>query len=107
MMGTVKMAFCGEPSIISVQVMKTNVSSTYEFGTSFTIPVGQNFNSQDFKYTALFIRAAQNNTTVSIDKDNNGTLETVITLNEGQSYLVNGGVKTGATVTSDKPVGVE
>jgi hypothetical protein len=28
-------------------------------------------------------------------------------LNEGESYLVNGGVKTGATVASTKPVGVE
>ena len=35
------------------------------------------------------------------------TLETVVTLNEGQSYYVPGGVMTGATVTSDKPVGVE
>ena len=29
------------------------------------------------------------------------------TLNEGQTYFVDGGVITGATVTSDKPVGVE
>ncbi len=28
-------------------------------------------------------------------------------MNEGNSYLVNGGVLTGATVASDKPVGVE
>jgi hypothetical protein len=97
----------GEPSIMSVQAIKTNVTSTYDFGQSFTIPLGQDFPSQDFKYTALFIRASQDNTVVSIDKDNNGTLETVVTLNEGQSYLVNGGVKTGATVTSTKPVGVE
>jgi hypothetical protein len=97
----------GEPTRMPVQAIKTNVTSTYDFGQSFTIPLGQDFNSQDFRYTALFIRAAENNTVVSIDKDNNGTLETVVTLNEGQSYLVNGGVRTGATVTSDKPVGVE
>ena len=30
-----------------------------------------------------------------------------LSLNEGQTYFVNGGVMTGATVTSDKPVGVE
>ena len=47
----------GEPSIIGVQCMKTNVTATADFGKSFTIPVGENFNSQDFRYTALFIRA--------------------------------------------------
>lgn len=97
----------GEPTLMPVQAIKTNVTSTYDFGQSFTIPLGQDFNSRDFKYTALFIRASENNTVVSIDKDNNGTLETVVTLNEGQTYLVNGGVKTGATVASTKPVGVE
>ena len=97
----------GEPTRMPVQAIKTNVTSTYDFGQSFTIPLGEDFNSQDFKYTALFIRASQDNTTVSIDKDNNGTLETTTVLNEGQCYLVNGGVLTGATVTSDKPIGVE
>ena len=98
---------CGEPSIIGLQCMKTNVSSTNEFGTSFTIPAGEDFPSQDFKYTALFIRASQNNTIVSIDKDNDGIFETIDTLNEGGVYLVNGGVKTGATVTSTAPIGVD
>jgi hypothetical protein len=96
-----------EPSIISVQSIKTNITSTYDFGQSFTIPLGEDFPSRDFRYTALFIRASQNNTTVNIDKDNNGAFETTVTLNEGESYLVNGGVRTGATVASDKPVGVE
>ena len=97
----------GEPTRMPVQAIKTNVTSVYDFGQSFTIPLGQDFNSEDFKYTALFIRASENNTVVSVDKDNNGTLETVFNLNEGQTYLVNGGVRTGATVTSTKPVGVE
>lgn len=97
----------GEPSIMSVQSIKTNVTSTFDFGKSFTIPVGEDFPSRDFKYTSLFIRAAENNTVVNIDKDNNGTFETTTTLNEGESYFVNGGVLTGATVASDKPVGVE
>ena len=66
----------GEPSIMSVQSIKTNITSTYDFGQSFTIPLGQDFPSQDFRYTALFIRASENNTTINIDKDNNGTFET-------------------------------
>lgn len=97
----------GEPSIIEVQCMKTNVSSVDDFGKSFTIPVGENFNSRDFRYTALFIRAAEDSTIVNIDKDKNGTFELVDTLQQGQSLLVNGGVLTGATITSDKPVGVD
>jgi Bacterial Ig domain/Secretion system C-terminal sorting domain len=98
---------CGEPTNMPVQAIKTNVTSTFDFGQSFTIPLGENFSSQDFRYTALFVRAEQDGTTVQIDKDNDGTLETNFSLNKGQSYLVNGGVKVGATVTSDKPVGVE
>ncbi len=97
----------GEPLVMSVQAIKTNITSTFDFGQSFTIPLGQNFNSQDFRYTALFIRASENNTTINIDKDNNGVFETTTTLNEGGSYLINGGVMTGATVASDKPIGVE
>lgn len=97
----------GEPATIAVQVMKTNITSVADFGQSFTIPFGQNFNSQDFAYTSLFIRSAQNNTTVNVDKDNNGTFETTFLLNQGESILVNGGILTGATVASDKPIGVE
>ena len=97
----------GEPATISVQCMKTNISPTADFGTSFTIPAGENFNSQDFKYTALFIRASTNNTSVSIDKDNNNTFDTTVILNEGENLLVNGGVKGGASVASTEPVGVD
>ncbi len=97
----------GEPTLMPVQAIKTNITSTFDYGQSFTIPLGENFPSRDFRYTALFIRASQNNTTVNIDKDNNGTFETTTILNEGESYLVNGGVMVGATVASDKPVGVE
>ena len=97
----------GEPTWMPVQAIKTNVTSVFDFGQSFTVPLGENYPSDDFKYSALFIRASQNNTTINIDKDNNGTFETTTVLNEGQIYLVNGGVKVGATVTSDKPAGVE
>ena len=97
----------GEPTWMPVQAIKTNVTSTYDFGQSFTIPLGQNYPSQDFVYTALFIRAELDGTVVDIDKDNNGSFETNFTLNQGESFLVNGGVNYGATVTSTKPVGVE
>ena len=97
----------GEPTRMPVQDIKTNVSSTFDFGQSFTVPLGQNYPDQDFAYTALFIRAAENGTSVSIDKDNNGAFDTTLNLNEGESYLVSGGVMVGATITSTKPIGVE
>ena len=43
-----------------------------------------------FEYSALSIMASQNNTTVQIDADANGTYETTVTLQEGGSYLVTG-----------------
>lgn len=98
---------CGEPTWMPVQAIKTNVTSTFDFGQSFTIPLGENFNSRDFRYTALFVRAQFDSTYVDIDKDNNGSFETSFMLNQGQSFLVNGGVRFGATVASDKPIGVE
>lgn len=106
---------CGEPSIIAVQCMKTNVTSyPNEYGKSFTLPVGQDLPSQDFSYTSLFIRAAENNTNVQVDRDNNGTFDITLTLNQGQvamidEYTAPAGVKikAGAIVTSDKPIGVD
>lgn len=106
---------CGEPSIIAVQCMKTNVSAyPSEYGKSFTLPVGQDIPSQDFVYSSLLIRAAQNNTTVQVDRDNNGTFDVTLTLNEGQVVLVDeytapAGIKinSGAMVASNKPIGVD
>ncbi len=98
---------CGEPTWMPVQAIKTNVTSTADFGRSFTVPLGENFNNQDFKYTALFIRAELDNTSVDIDKNNDGIFESTINLNQGNSYLVDGGVNYGATVTSNNPIGVE
>ncbi|HMC98812.1 MAG TPA: hypothetical protein VKH37_01620, partial [Ferruginibacter sp.] len=98
---------CGEPSLMPVQCMKTNVSSTADYGTSFTIPAGQNFPSRDFYYSALFIRGSQNNTTVNIDKDNDGAFDTTFNLNEGEVYLANGGIMNGAVVAATAPIGVD
>ncbi len=90
------------------QAYSTDVYDTQKFGTSFNIPIGSYTGSNyDFQYTALFVRAATNNTTVSIDKDNNGVVDTTVTLQEGDSYFQNGGVKAGAAVTSSSPVGVD
>lgn len=106
---------CGEPSTIALQCMKTNVSAyPTEYGKSFVLPVGQDLPSRDFRYTALFIRAAQNNTTVQIDRDNNGTFNSSFVMNEGDVIMVDEAtapagtqIKAGATITSDKPIAVD
>jgi len=106
---------CGEPSNIAVQCMKTNVSAyPSDYGKSFTLPVGQDLPSRDFQYTALFIRAAEDNTTVQIDRDNNGTFNSTFLMNEGDVIMVDENtapagtkIKAGAVVISDKPIGVD
>ncbi len=105
----------GEPSQIAVQCMKTNVTSfPSDYGLLFTLPVGQNLPSRDFRYTALFVRAAQNNTSVQIDRNNDGTFETNFTLNEGQVVMVDSlyapagvPVNAGAVITANKPIGLD
>lgn len=106
---------CGEPSDIAVQCMKTNVSSyPSEYGKQFVVPVGQDLPSRDFSYTALFIRAAEDNTTVQIDRDNDGTFNSSVVMNEGDVILVDEfmapagtKIKAGAVIASDKPIGVD
>lgn len=106
---------CGEPSNIALLCMKTNVSAyPSDYGKSFTLPVGQDLPSRDFKYTALFIRAAENNTTVQVDKDNNGTFNTTFVLNQGDVMLVDENtapigtkIKAGAVIIADKPIAID
>ncbi len=106
---------CGEPKAMPVQCLKTNVSAyPTEYGKSFVIPVGTDIPSQDFKYMSLFIRASQDNTTIQIDRDHNGTFGITAVLNEGQVLLVDDAtapagntIKAGAVVLSDKPIAID
>jgi len=106
---------CGEPSQIAMQCMKTNVTAyPNEYGKSFTLPVGQDLPSRDFKYVALFIRAAENNTTVRVDRNNDGSFNNAVVLNEGEILMVDentapSGTKitSGCAIVSDKPIGVD
>ncbi len=81
------------------------VLSTIDYGTNYISPVGQNLtNINLMKYVGMFIMAAQNNTAVTIDPNGNGVGTTNIVLNQGESYLVNGGIMKGGRVTATKPI---
>jgi uncharacterized repeat protein (TIGR01451 family) len=84
------------------------VLSTLDYGTNFVSPIGEDMPENLFKYVAFYVMASQDNTTVTIDLDGAGpTPPFTITLNQGQSYIVNGGVKKGGTITASKPVEVD
>ena len=91
------------------------VYATDHFGTDFRAPVGENlttgspdYSYEMFEYTGFFIMAGCcKGATVEIDKDNDGVFEETITLAEGESYLVDGGVLLGGHVKSDNPIQVE
>jgi hypothetical protein len=55
----------------------------------------------------MTIMAGHGGATVNIDADNSGSYETTKSLVEGESYLVNGGVKVGAHISSDNPVQID
>ncbi len=88
---------------------------TSEWGTSYEIPVGQdiapaNFNNAKYQYVGLTIMAQQDGTIVTVDLDGNpGTVGDIstVTLNEGQSTFIDGGIKVGATVVSNFNVQVD
>ena len=79
----------------SVFAGAVSVLSTLDYGTSYISPVGQDLTNKLFQYVGLFVMAAQDGTAVTIDTDGStGTNAPFsITLNRGESYLVNGGVK--------------
>jgi uncharacterized repeat protein (TIGR01451 family) len=77
------------------------------WGTSFRAPVGVNSPSPSlFEYTAMMVMAADDGTQVQVDADANGSFETVVTLDEGESYLTATGVRVGARVQASAPVQV-
>jgi uncharacterized repeat protein (TIGR01451 family) len=91
----------------SVEVRAVN-----DWGTTFVLPVGEDviyptpLAQSMFEHCSAYIMAAQNGTTVQIDKDANGVTETTVMLNMGESYLINSGIKKGARITTSKPAQV-
>jgi uncharacterized repeat protein (TIGR01451 family) len=93
----------------SVLAGSVEVTATMDYGTQYVSPVGQDVSANSmFEYVGLMVMARENGTPVSVDV--NGPApggNTSFSLNRGESYLVNGGVLKGATVTANKPVQVQ
>jgi uncharacterized repeat protein (TIGR01451 family) len=88
------------------------VVSSYDttlYRTEYTVPVAPDspiVNGQNaFNYTAVLVQASEPNTVVEIDGDANGTYETSVTINEGQTTLQKV-TKAGAKVRASAPVQV-
>lgn len=83
------------------------VYDTSRWGVRYETPVGENVAApQLFEYTGLAIMAQEDDTAVQIDLDRNGIAEQSMTLAEGESHLINGGVPAGAVLTASAPVQV-
>lgn len=98
----------------TVLASSTEVLPTQNWGTDYRVPVGENTPTGAtpatslFSYSSIAIMASQNGTSVTIDLDGSGILFSPfsITLNEGESYAVTGGVMEGASIQSSEPVQV-
>ena len=85
------------------------------WGTDYRLPVGEDLNalsSNMYEYVSLLVVAAQNGTTVTVDKTGNGVTgdDVTGTLNQGDAYQVSaatvGDLTSNAHVTSNKPIQV-
>lgn len=85
----------------------TEFYNTKTFGTFFYSPIGTlALADNSFGLVSMCVQASQNATQILIDKEGNGSVDVTAVINEGESYQVNGGILTSATVTSSKPVQV-
>ncbi|MGI6137491.1 MAG: Ig-like domain-containing protein [Candidatus Hydrogenedentales bacterium] len=116
----------GAASRFAVQNVKTNVSDISRFGQFFILPFGEDVTAGPttvFRYTGLFVRAAEDGTIVELDYDGDGVTDVSQSLNEGEVWFYNGqasspgnmsndtnkaiDIKAGARVLSNKAVGVD
>jgi uncharacterized repeat protein (TIGR01451 family) len=81
------------------------VYSLRDYGTRFEVPIGEDLNSNEmFEYVSLMVMAAEDDTEIQIDIDGNGTTDITRTLNQGESYQVDGGIDAGASITATRSV---
>lgn len=89
---------------------------TSRWGTSYVIPVGTDSprpvsNSTPTEYTGVSVMAGQDATTVQIDANADGDVadpgDVDTVLDQGETVLVDGNVRQGATVNASRPVQAE
>ena len=88
----------------------TEVTDTSAFDLEFYSPIGTNMvtgvDNDMFNLCQMYIMAAMNGTSVQIDADANGTFETTINLNQGESYKIPS-VNVNAHILANKPIECE
>jgi len=108
----------GDDDAFAFQSAKTSVYDVNRYGTSFTVPFGEDLGAE-FKYTVLFIAALEDNTFVTVDVNADGLIDNndiIDTLNQGEVLFIDGDptavnqindVKSGATIITNKKVGLD
>ena len=92
------------------------VYPTYYLGLNYIVPIGEDMDSGDgersFQITDIHVMATEDNTTVAIDHDADGSVDINQVLNEGETiYLDSRGSNdyenyAGATINADKKIAV-
>jgi uncharacterized repeat protein (TIGR01451 family) len=98
----------------TVSTSSSAVPPTRDWGTDYVLPVGTNTANAGnmFDLASLSIMAMEDNTTVNIDRDANGSIDLTMILNEGETYYVDSWTATqqpileGATISATAPVQV-
>ena len=98
-------SYPGAPGTLLADALE--VYDTSRWGVRYQAPVGgATAANQLFEYTGMAIMAHEDGTVVTVDPNADLTADFAITLDEGQSYLVNGGIQAGMIVTASAPVQV-
>lgn len=77
------------------------VYDTNSWGTTFEAPVGENVDyNQIFEYASLSVMAAEDNTTLFVDFDGDGTEDGFTVINQGRAYHVDGDLIPNADINA-------
>ncbi|MCB0109938.1 MAG: IgGFc-binding protein, partial [Caldilineaceae bacterium] len=83
------------------------VYDTNSWGTTYEAPVGQNVDyNQLFEYSSISVMAAQDDTTLFVDFDGDGTEDGFTVIDQGRAYHVDGGINAGSRIRATGPVQV-
>ena len=82
------------------------VFDTESWGTSFKAPIGETLTPTTllFEHTSLLLMASREGTVIDVDANGDGSIDTTVTLDAGQSQHINGEVSVGATVSATHPI---